>query len=572
MSDARCPYFSSPSHRSIHLPVAQYNEQDLFSMTTYRWLYNNDQQLVLRHVPFNVKALIDLAVRSAEATGCVSFEKIHEGTMNRMFALRLDNDVEYVVKIPFSVAGPKHLCTASEVATLDYLRTELEFPVPVVRAWCSHAETSPVGTEFIMYERLPGTPLSKYDNNDLSLKDDPYIRILPIVRVIESSMTLMGFSQIGSLYYKEDVAEHLRDRPLYSNQQNATANSERFRIGPTVDREFWRAGRSSLHIDRGPWFDDRAYLVALGACARASVEAGLEPDPDGTDGRLISTYDELVPQMSPLRTSCTLWHPDLRADNFIVDGLGIEAADDNADSSGLSGIINWQGSTITPYYLQYAVPPAYELTASDKALVQYSADGKPSLANGYEDSGEENKATAKRALRRAWRAYVHEAVLRKVDARLAGDLYGVRGANALRVACSPVSCITRGAHSLGVIGQSIAAVYRLWNAMVGADNNGKPLAAFPDILTDEDGIRIEEQDTRAEHVASLGKDELARLGIRLEDEGLVSAHKYNEAMETIEGARQAALAAASPSEERQRVARDWPFQDGKAARSAERCW
>lgn len=226
--------------------LAQYNEQDLFSMTTCRWIYNEKQQLAHRYVPFNVNALIDIAVRSADATQCVSFKKISEGMTDRVFELKFDNDIEYIVKIPFPFAGPKHLGTASEVATIDFIRSEFRIPAPAVRAWASHAEETPVGTEYIMYERLPGTTLSDYDKNNFPVHEDPYIRVLNIVKLIESQMTRRGFSQVGSIYYKEDVPQHLRDRPLYSNPYDESVNSGRFRIGPIVDPEFWRSGRWSV--------------------------------------------------------------------------------------------------------------------------------------------------------------------------------------------------------------------------------------------------------------------------------------------------------------------------------------
>jgi hypothetical protein len=172
--------------------------------------------------------------------------------MNRVFLLVFDNGVEFIAKIPFGVAGPKHFCTASEVATLDYLRTEHGIPVPNVRAWCSRADSTPVGAEYIMYDKIPGVQLHEHDNTELPLQHDPYIDVLPVIQRIESRLASTYFSQIGSIYYKADVSESLRDRPLYSPHISPTSNSARFCIGPTVDREFWRAGRAALDIDRGP--------------------------------------------------------------------------------------------------------------------------------------------------------------------------------------------------------------------------------------------------------------------------------------------------------------------------------
>lgn len=89
-----------------------------------------------------------------------------------------------------------------------------------------------------------------YDTK-LPLPNDPYVDALPIIQRIESRLAATYFSQIGSIYYKADVSESLRDLPLYS-RHSLTANSARFCIGPIIDRKFWRAGRAALDIDRGP--------------------------------------------------------------------------------------------------------------------------------------------------------------------------------------------------------------------------------------------------------------------------------------------------------------------------------
>ena len=158
------------------------------------------------------------------------------------------------MKVPFPITGPKHFCTASEVATLDYIRTELGIPVPEVRSWSSHAERTPVGTEYIMYEKIPGVPLSKYkDDTNMVLDEDFFIRVLPTIAIIEVILSQRAFNLIGALYYTEDVPDHLRrNRPLHSKKEYSTPNSTRFCVGPTINREFWRAGRSALNIDRGP--------------------------------------------------------------------------------------------------------------------------------------------------------------------------------------------------------------------------------------------------------------------------------------------------------------------------------
>ncbi|KAI9058593.1 hypothetical protein FKP32DRAFT_1680333 [Trametes sanguinea] len=132
--------------------------------------------------------------------------------------------------MPFPVAGPKHLCTASEVATMDYVRTEHKMPTPVVRAWCSRAESSPVGMEFILYEKIPGVDLAHLDTTvDQPLCDDPFIEVLPDIVQFEANLFKTAFAQVGSIYYKEEVPEALRSRALYADWVTPSENSARFR-------------------------------------------------------------------------------------------------------------------------------------------------------------------------------------------------------------------------------------------------------------------------------------------------------------------------------------------------------
>ncbi|TRM65527.1 kinase-like domain-containing protein [Schizophyllum amplum] len=553
------------SCRAMHTAV--YDEHELFSMTKYRWLYNNEKQLTARYMPFNVEALLNIATQSANAKQCTSLEKIHDGTFNRVLDLKFDNGVEYVVKIPFPITGPKHLCTASEVATLDYIRTELSIPVPEVRSWSSHAERTPVGTEYIMYENIPGTPLSYYDITDLTLERDPFIRILPAVVAIETKMTERAFSLIGALYYKEDVPEHLRrDWPLHTKTEYRSPNSARFCVGPTIEREFWRAGRSTLDIDRGPWPDDRAYMVALGKCASASIEAGLDADPDGAYRDLVSKYEKLIPFIAPERTAVALWHPELHAGNIIIN--------DKKEEPSSGGIIDWQGSVVAPYYRQFQVPPAYEVDEGTE-LVVHGPGVAPKLVDGYDELSAEEQDRAQRILRRAWRAYMHEIYLRRQDEKLAMDLYSHDdGANILRLTTMPSSAITAGAHyeALLYTRWSLKMIWDVWIPIVGITEDGGPAAPFPFPFTEEDAQRIDEELKQYRHAESICNDILTQFGIKPESEGLVKAEKYEETKKAVEAALQAALDGAPSAEERNRIAEVWPLREGKVSLTAERCW
>lgn len=67
-----------------------------------------------------------------------------------------------------------------------------------------------------------------------------------------SQLSAISFSQYGSIYFKDDVDPLLQSRPLYANGEQSDDCSKRFRIGPSVDRRFYRGERARMDIDRGP--------------------------------------------------------------------------------------------------------------------------------------------------------------------------------------------------------------------------------------------------------------------------------------------------------------------------------
>ena len=75
-------------------------------------------------------------------------------SFNKIFNLKFYNYSELIAKIPYPLLIPRHLCTASEVATIDYERTLLGLPVPKVFGWSASAERTDVGAEYILMEKV----------------------------------------------------------------------------------------------------------------------------------------------------------------------------------------------------------------------------------------------------------------------------------------------------------------------------------------------------------------------------------------------------------------------------------
>lgn len=66
-----------------------------------------------------------------------------------------------IARIPTSIAEPAHYTTASEVATMDFLRTRLDILVPRVFAWASRiGGDNSVDAEYIIMKKMQGESLA----------------------------------------------------------------------------------------------------------------------------------------------------------------------------------------------------------------------------------------------------------------------------------------------------------------------------------------------------------------------------------------------------------------------------
>jgi hypothetical protein len=116
------PFFSSRSYSSITASNTQAGDpySHFFRYTSGRWLWDEEQQLRDRFTPFNVLELQQVAARSVNAN-CINMVKLEEGASNKVFRLAMDDGSTVIAKIPYPITRPKHYCTASEVATMDFI-------------------------------------------------------------------------------------------------------------------------------------------------------------------------------------------------------------------------------------------------------------------------------------------------------------------------------------------------------------------------------------------------------------------------------------------------------------------
>ncbi|KAH7889320.1 kinase-like domain-containing protein [Phlebopus sp. FC_14] len=374
--------------------------EHFFRCTSGRWIYNEQEQMRIRYVSFNVDALKQLATTAARANQCVEMVKIAEGSFNKIFRLTFDNGEKLIAKIPCPLSAPPRLCTASEVATMDYARNVLGVPVPHVLRWNADADASEVGTEYILMEHVQGVELYQRKQN---FGKEGRAFVDNIVD-IECKFTRRRFSQIGSLYYKEDVSPALQERPLYAEGEQDGDGSDRFRIGPYVEWDIWRGKRSDIRADRGPWPDALSYIKALIDIEKKWITnfaiprqphdtfrcSGNDNLPD-THIRLLDDFLAVLPSILPGEDLCTpvLWHNDLHAANIFVAPEG---------QPDISGLIDWQGISVRPLFLAAGFASCLKYDGDERIVIP---PGITSISPppGYDSLPEEEKAYMKKQLR-----------------------------------------------------------------------------------------------------------------------------------------------------------------------------
>ncbi|PWY93880.1 hypothetical protein BO94DRAFT_563439 [Aspergillus sclerotioniger CBS 115572] len=317
----------------------------LFSYTSGRWLWDEASQLLQRYRSFNVDELKKAAARSVNARSCVKLIKFNEDGYYKTFLLTMDNGVEVFAKLPNPLV-PEKVATASEVATLDFLRNELDIPVPRVFAWSS-SKDQPVGVEYIIMEKPPGQELTNvWPTMDLSHRMDIVAQLVSI----QAKIATVDLHSYGSLYYRKDIEDGLDVPGLV----------DRFCIGPSYEARFWEEERRSMDYYRGPWISSEAYVKDIARREREWILRFAKPhqleDPQRQPytqesprwhAELLDRYLKMVSNLMPPHKGLhrsVLWHPDLQDSNIFVE------------QNRIVSIIGWQGGSSLPIYYACEVP------------------------------------------------------------------------------------------------------------------------------------------------------------------------------------------------------------------------
>ncbi|KAJ3738951.1 kinase-like domain-containing protein [Lentinula detonsa] len=318
-------------------------ESELFNYTAGRFLYascifaNDAHHFRERTRVFNIPGLFNTI---AKAMNCgteqiVDFRKLAEGGFNRIFLITLDTDFQLVARILYPLLVPKAYAVASEVATMDFLRSK-GLPIPKAK------------TEYILMEYVKGTNLSQIWSD---LEEDEIISLMDQLAKVESSMMSISFPAGGSIYYARDLKELSGNEgiPLHNQVESIAFEKERFCIGPIEQLKI----KSVLFAGAEK---DLAYLNQFGAprvpyeCFRMehyNNEKQLPSDHIENLGRYLRLAPSLVPDDDSLSAFC-IRHPDLTDSNLRV----------STDSGCLQmlSVLDWQHAAVLPLFLHAGMP------------------------------------------------------------------------------------------------------------------------------------------------------------------------------------------------------------------------
>ncbi|KAG2413237.1 hypothetical protein HFD88_002426 [Aspergillus terreus] len=181
---------------------------------------------------FNIPELKRLATASInqKEADVVAFEKLAEGGFNRSFLLTMRDVFRFVARISYPVTQPASLIIASEVATMDFLRSH-DIPVPKVYGYSATAD-NPAETEYIFTESMQGQSLG---NIWFDLSERQRTRLIKEIVQLESRLFALRFPASRSLYYCSDLVEINKIIVPISSP----SNEGRFCVGPDTSMGLW---------------------------------------------------------------------------------------------------------------------------------------------------------------------------------------------------------------------------------------------------------------------------------------------------------------------------------------------
>ncbi|EJT99189.1 hypothetical protein DACRYDRAFT_109914 [Dacryopinax primogenitus] len=267
-------------------------------------------------------------------------EFLGSGTFHKCFLVTFKERAPVVARIAQSYFPA--LKTASEVATLHFLRAHTSLPVPVIHVYDTTTD-NPLRAEYTLESLAPGVQLSSLNPDEMP--QETKVQLMCALAKLVVPLGKWRAAAIGSLYFEEEQVEGVLfeipalDRPRSDVDDTSellpTDEPRKYKIGPIVSWPFFGNGRGFRALDRGPWTSERAYLDS---CVKREVEdIRRETEPAAGVVREISSSSASASSNSPEHEDDDSLPDDVDSDN------DLESDDDEGG----------YGSDYSPHELMY---------------------------------------------------------------------------------------------------------------------------------------------------------------------------------------------------------------------------
>jgi hypothetical protein len=272
-----------------------------------------------------------------------------------------------LARLPYPSTSPRRLAVASEVATMDLVRSH---GILTPRVLDYSIEDNSVGSEYIIMEKLLGRPIG---DAWFDLSEQERLQVLHDIVQLEAKMFNMKLPANGSIYYA-------RDLPSDTHRIVIPGTNDHFCVGPSASRWWWFGTRESLEVDRGPRKYDYSHQISersrvVDTDAIRALEAPAEKElawirkfgrpryPYHRQHReafqyekqdpkehikSLENYLQLVQHLVPTTLELSLpvlRHPDLQPNNIFV-----------GDDYKVTTLIDWQHAVVLPTFLAAGIP------------------------------------------------------------------------------------------------------------------------------------------------------------------------------------------------------------------------
>ncbi|TRM59631.1 hypothetical protein BD626DRAFT_559529 [Schizophyllum amplum] len=232
--------------------------------------------------PFQVdRRVLKDVVREQMSLDVGRIQFLSAGTFHKAYLVTLVNRRQIIARVARRFMP--RLKTESEVATLDYLRTYSNIPVPDVFYYDSNPYNR-LGGEYILMSKAKGIPLSRVYH---SLSYTQLVALLKNLAHLLLPLFAHRFPKLGSLYFGPDPMAAVAKKTVHGSTAHRhyagapfsptltpRLQTPSFHVGPIISWPFFGSNRGDLahphELDRGPWATTRAYLAS---CVEREVRA-----------------------------------------------------------------------------------------------------------------------------------------------------------------------------------------------------------------------------------------------------------------------------------------------------------